>query len=1053
MKLSLTIATLTLSLTIGCATKDDEELPTSLEASVVSVSPEIGSACETTAELFVEAAVPVELADEELQVAYRFESDWISSTPRAPESDGLLRLNLYPVDFSSIEDVCGGDCEHALDLRLTTADGEELLASSEEPVLILAPHGGPGVEDSGAIHLDSFLRSWEQLLEHAEENTTNAMAVSAATYPAIAVSLSEPLVAAAAYDVDDFTAQLLACPGVDPTTSSTSCVSIDAVLSESAPADLSSGDLYAEFPTESLGDAACSDLYRDSAWTFHIAVQGDPCAPNTILPLSDVALRFVLPDCDADGHEAGDDCDDDDPDISPDADELCDGLDSDCDGLVDEEAVGASSWLMDSDADGYGDASAVIEACEQPPSTIFDDGSEADCDDSDADIHPGADELCDDIDHDCDGDLTDGAVDPETFYADADADSYGDAAVTMDACEPPSGYVDNTDDCDDDATTGGDIHPGADEVCDGLDNNCDGVTDTDAVDPETFYADADADGYGDSAVTMAACAAASGYVDNADDCDDDATTGGDIYPGADELCDDIDHNCDGDLTDGAVDLETFYADADFDGYGDAADSLDECTQPDGYVDNAEDCDDELGDINPAAGEVCNDLDDDCDEDIDESLALYTWYEDADEDGYGDPSAALETCEDAPTDGYADNDSDCDDSDEDIRPDAEEIADEIDNNCNGDIDEGYDSDLTVYGLYLAETTLEPGDTVDFEFSIENLGTTEVEGYQIALLLSTDPYPDASDTILHTNTTSDPLEGGGIDGWSGDFYLPLLTACGDWFVLLQADPDDDIAESNEFNNTDEFLITACGTATLGEYCHDDTETLGAAPDLIIGELDASDDIYPLRPGASYYDDVEIELTAGETIEVHLSADFDTYLYVEDEGCGVIDKDDDEGSGDNSWLSFTAPSDGVYTLIVTSFGALEVGEYTLVVTRELGENCYTDTLTDISAPPPYSGSLTTSDAADDGPQGAGHYYDDYEFTGSRGVTYELSYTSADVDPYLYLLDPLCNVHAYNDDSSSGVLDSFISEELPYDGVWTLITTTYLPGETGAYTLDIAY
>jgi hypothetical protein len=109
----------------------------------------------------------------------------------------------------------------------------------------------------------------------------------------------------------------------------------------------------------------------------------------------------------------------------------------------------------------------------------------------------------------------------------------------------PSGYVTSDDDCDD---TDADIHPGADEYCNGTDDDCDGDTDEDdALDVSTFYADADGDGYGDAGSTTAACAAPSGYTADATDCDDaDAS----VWPGATEVCGDGQINdCDGSLAD------------------------------------------------------------------------------------------------------------------------------------------------------------------------------------------------------------------------------------------------------------------------------------------------------------------------------------------------------------------------------------------------------------------------------------------------------------------------------------------------------------------------
>ncbi len=72
-------------------------------------------------------------------------------------------------------------------------------------------------------------------------------------------------------------------------------------------------------------------------------------------------------------------------------------------------------------------------------------------------------------------------------------------------------------DCDDGDAS---IHPSAVEVCNGLDDDCDGESDEDAVDVRTWYQDADGDGYGDPQVTVMACEQPSQTASNDEDCDD-----------------------------------------------------------------------------------------------------------------------------------------------------------------------------------------------------------------------------------------------------------------------------------------------------------------------------------------------------------------------------------------------------------------------------------------------------------------------------------------------------------------------------------------------------
>lgn len=125
-----------------------------------------------------------------------------------------------------------------------------------------------------------------------------------------------------------------------------------------------------------------------------------------------------------------------------------------------------------------------------------------------------------------------------------------------------------------------------------------------------------------------------------------------------EICDGQDNDCDGEIDEGLG--RTWYADADGDGWGDPDAPVDDCEQPDGSVDNDDDCDDADPAVHPEAEELCNDADDDCDDEIDEGLDTRIWYIDADGDGWGDPDAPVEDC-DQP-DGTTDQLSDCDDTD-------------------------------------------------------------------------------------------------------------------------------------------------------------------------------------------------------------------------------------------------------------------------------------------------------------------------------------------------------------------------------------------------------
>jgi hypothetical protein len=270
--------------------------------------------------------------------------------------------------------------------------------------------------------------------------------------------------------------------------------------------------------------------------------------------------------CEPDGDawsELDGDCDDGDPGVHPGKSELCDGLgiDEDCDGLIDHEdpdAQGAPDWYEDADGDGYGDGEP-LESCAPVEGYSLEDG---DCDDTDEAIHPGADEVCNGVDDDCDFDVdADDAdcLDAFEAFTDSDSDGFGDPDDSTAVCRLGEGQVDLAGDCDD---RDAEVNPDAVEVCNGQDDDCDDLVDDDDSDAEltTWYADNDGDGYGDDDTTTEACDEPANYASVGGDCDDGEAA---ANPGEAEICEDgIDNDCDGGFDGCGVTGSMYAADAD-----------------------------------------------------------------------------------------------------------------------------------------------------------------------------------------------------------------------------------------------------------------------------------------------------------------------------------------------------------------------------------------------------------------------------------------------------------------------------------------------------------
>jgi hypothetical protein len=237
-----------------------------------------------------------------------------------------------------------------------------------------------------------------------------------------------------------------------------------------------------------------------------------------------------------------------------------------------------STWYQDADLDGFGNPAVTLSNCGQPVGYV---ANNTDCNDN----NPTANQV-------------------SIWYADVDGDSFGNPAVSQSNCGQPLGYVANSIDCNDNSAS---MNPSLIEIFDGLDNNCNGITD-EGFAPLTFYLDADGDGIGGSSSVLNIVSPGPNYVLVTGDCND---ANANMYPGNTEICDNLDNNCSGAIDENLIFLN-YYQDLDGDNFGNLNQVINACSLPVGYVLDSTDCNDANNLIYPGALEIeGNGIDEDC----------------------------------------------------------------------------------------------------------------------------------------------------------------------------------------------------------------------------------------------------------------------------------------------------------------------------------------------------------------------------------------------------------------------------------------------------------
>jgi hypothetical protein len=549
------------------------------------------------------------------------------------------------------------------------------------------------------------------------------------------------------------------------------------------------------------------------------------------------------------------DCDDNDSGSFPGAQEQSNGWDDDCDGLIDEAQTTSATCYVDADNDGHRLATSFTSPdadCESNGEAYFSEPM-GDCDDAKASVNVDrAEVLNNGVDDDCNTQTSDtGAA---VYYKDGDLDGYGNASGGTSSV-PSAGFVANNTDCNDSNAA---VNPAASDLTvDGTDQNCDGK-DGVSSGTYTFYKDVDADGFGNlsSPTTVSVNVAPAGYVANSTDCNDSNAA---VKPGATEVCNSIDDNCVNGVDEGNVCTtgSTWYRDADGDLFGSASVFTVQVSQPAGYVASATDCNDANAAIKPGAVEICDAVDNNCVSGVDEgnvcSTSVFTFYKDADSDGYGNAGQPTTVNTNAAPVGYVSDKTDCDDTKSTVHPNATEIrGDEVDQDCTGTevcyIDLDDDTYRSTLNLPIGSADVDCADAFEAKASDPQTDCDDVKAliHPGAIELVGDEVDQNCDGVELCLLDND--DDGYRTSSAGQIASPNLT-CADPFEAKASDPTTDCDDAHASahpggsevcgNSIDEDCVS--GDQTCAATCYADADNDGVRTDSTVagnGDSDCDD-----------------------------------------------------------------------------------------------------------------------------------------------------------------------------------------------------------------------